>query len=450
MALTGFLVPFASGALIKRQEIADEYDETAGEIIDAASEKYNEKLSLNNKAIELQNANYAAVEAALGTTVAEAAAKNGFLNEVPTNKVVNYVKESMPKGLIKRLQDLTLTEDKKSFLVEDKDSFEEEKKYKERELFNTIFKEDYTRAKSELASQKDWAANNLNKGAIKNVSDLYLSGGEELPEPTKIEKAQKFLFGDKITEETGATFNLAAEEALGTDIQVQPKAIKASTSLAERVGYVPAVDIGSVLNQDRAIAGILDAKDIKLAPDGSGIIFPTRFNNHVLAIKDNAKQYALEFMTDDGKVDVSNLMLRSNQDIEENIISPIAATFIGYKLDTSDFAKNMNFRVMAASDINMTSKFIIDNGLTTEDFIAAPKAKLYPGGDSGTQSSIEKHWTLSTKAADAFQREIEIQPSKAMQAVYIDYLPDNMNININGNVMPIKTYYKQIFGIGSF
>ena len=449
MALTGFLVPFASGALIKRQEIADEYDETAGEIIDAASAKYNEKLSLNNKAIELQNANYAAVEAALGTTVAEAAAKNGFLNEVDTNKVVNYVKESMPKGLVKRLQNLTLTEDKKSFLVEDKDSFEEEKKYKERELFNTIFKEDYTRAKSELGSQKDWAANNLNRGAIKNVSDLYLSGDEKLPEPTKIEKAQKFLFGDKITEETGATFNLAAEEALGTDIQVQPKAIKASTSLAERVGYVPAVDIGSVLNQDRAIQGILQVEGVKIGADG-GIIFPDRFKTQVLAIKDNAQQYALEFTTDDGKVDVSNLMLRSNQDIEENIIAPISATFIGYKLDTSDFAKNMNFRVMAASDINMTSKFIIDNELTTKDFIGAPKAKLYPGGDSGTQSSIEKHWTLSTKAADAFQREIEIQPSKAMQAVYIDYLPDNMNININGTVMPIKTYYKQIFGIGSF
>ena len=446
MALTGFLVPFASGALIKRQEIADEYDETAGEIIDAASAKYNEKLSLNNKAIELQNANYAAVEAALGTTVAEAAAKNGFLNEVDTNKVVNYVKESMPKGLVKRLQNLKLTEDGKSFLVKDYDDPENEK---ERELFNTIFKEDYTRAKSELGSQKDWAANNLNKGAIKNVSDLYLSGDEKLPEPTKIEKAQKFLFGDKITEETGATFNLAAEEALGTDIQVQPKAIKASTSLAERVGYVPAVDIGSVLNQDRAIQGILQVEGVKIGADG-GIIFPDRFKAQVLAIKDNAQQYALEFTTDDGKVDVSNLMLRSNQDIEENIIAPISATFIGYKLDTSDFAKNMNFRVMAASDINMTSKFIIDNELTTKDFIGAPKAKLYPGGDSGTQSSIEKHWTLSTKAADAFQREIEIQPSKAMQAVYIDYLPDNMNININGTVMPIKTYYKQIFGIGSF
>jgi hypothetical protein len=449
MALTGFLVPFASGALIKRQEIADEYDETAGEIIDAASAKYNEKLSLNNKAIELQNANYAAVEAALGTTVAEAAAKNGFLNEVDTNKVVNYVKESMPKGLIKRLQDLKLTEDGKSFLVKDYDDPENEK---ERKLFNTIFKEDYSRATSELASQKDWAANNLNKGAIKNVSDLYLSGGEELPEPTKIEKAQKFLFGDKITEETGATFNLAAEEALGTDIQVQPKAIKASTSLAERVGYVPAVDIGSVLNQDRAIAGILDAKDIKLAPDGSGIIFPIRFNNHVLAIKDNAKQYALEFTTDDGKVDVSNLMLRSNQDIEQNIISPISETFIGYKLDSSDMAAGMNFRVMTAFDINTTSKFIIDNNLTVgttgnEDII---KSKILNYNNESVDGFTVFSKEDGTGAADAWQREIEMQPSKAMQAVYIDYLPDNMNININGTVMPIKTYYKQIFGIGSF
>jgi len=112
MALSGFLVPFASGALIKRQEIADEYDDTAGEIIDAASAKYNEKLSLNNKAIELQNANYAAVENALGTTVAEAAAKNGFLNNVDTNKVVNYVTKSMTKGLINPLKKLTMTEDK--------------------------------------------------------------------------------------------------------------------------------------------------------------------------------------------------------------------------------------------------------------------------------------------------------------------------------------------------
>ena len=438
MALSGFLVPFASGALIKRQEIADEYDDTAGEIIDAASAKYNEKLSLNNKSIELQNANYAAVENALGTTVAEAAAKNGFLNNVDTNKVVNYVTDSMPKGLVNRLQNLTMTEDKKGFLTKDG----------EKQLFDSIFKDDYNKATSELGNQKDWASKNLNKGAIKNVSDLYLSGGEELPAPTGIEKAQKFLFGDRITDETGATFNLAAEEAIGSNVDVQPNAVMASSSLAERVGYRPAVDLGSILNQDRAIAGILNADDIKLAPDGSGIIFPARFNNHVLAIKDNAQKYAMEYTDADGKtVDIANLMLRSNQDIENNIISPISKSFLGYKIDTSQFAKNMSFRVMSATDIDFSSEFMKNNSLAEKDFI---KAKHTRNDINNKNSDVVDGFTLSTKAADSFEEEIKMQESTQLRAVYIDYLPDNMHILVAGQSMPIKTYYRRLFGIARF
>ena len=436
MALSGFLVPFASGALIKRQEIADEYDDTAGEIIDAASAKYNEKLSLNNKAIELQNANYAAVENALGTTVAEAAAKNGFLNNVDTNKVVNYVTDSMSPGLIDSLKKLKLT-DKNIPL--DKNG---------KNLFDSVFKDDYNRATTKLGNQKDWASKNLNKGAIKNVSDLYLSGGEELPAPTGIEKAQKFLFGDRITDETGATFNLAAEEAIGSNVNVQPNAVMASSSLAERVGYRPAVDLGSILNQDRAIAGILNADDIKLAPDGSGIIFPARFNNHVLAIKDNAQKYAMEYTDADGKtVDIANLMLRSNQDIENNIISPISKSFIGYKIDTSQFAKNMSFRVMSATDIDFTSDFMKDNSLTEKDFIKASQTRQ---GISKTDTDIVDGFTLTTKAADAFEEEIKMQESTQLRAVYIDYLPDNMQILVAGQAMPIKTYYRRLFGIARF
>ena len=438
MALSGFLVPFASGALIKRQEIADEYDDTAGEIIDAASAKYNEKLSLNNKAIELQNANYAAVENALGTTVAEAAAKNGFLNGVDTNKVVNYVTTSMSPGLIDSLKKLELT-DKNIPL--DKNG---------KNLFDSVFKDDYSRATSKLGNQKDWAAKNLNRGAIKNVSDLYLSGGEELPAPTGIEKAQKFLFGDRITDETGATFNLAAEEAIGSNVDVQPNAVMASSSLEERVGYKPAGDLGSILNQDRAIATILNMKDkdVTLSPDGSGIIFSSRFNNHVLAIKDNAQRYVLDYQDRDGKmVDTANLMLRSNQDIENNIISPIRDTFIDYTFDTSAFAESMSFRVMSATNINFSSNFIIDNGLTEKDFI---KAKHPRNHISTAKSDIIDGFTLSTKAADAFENEISSQNSMQLQAVYIDYLPDNMFINNGGVMMPMKEYYERIFGIARF
>ena len=76
---TPFFVPLLSGALIKRQEISDEYDNTAGDIIDAASANYKSKLKQNETGIKLQDSNFAAVENALGTTVAEAAAKYGLL-----------------------------------------------------------------------------------------------------------------------------------------------------------------------------------------------------------------------------------------------------------------------------------------------------------------------------------------------------------------------------------
>jgi hypothetical protein len=269
-----------------------------------------------------------------------------------------------------------------------------------------------------------------------------------LSAPTGIEKAQKFLFGDRITNETGATFNLAAEEAIGSNVDVQPNAVMASSSLAERVGYRPAVDLGSILNQDRAIAAILNVDDIKLAPDNSGIIFPARFNNHVLAIKDNAQKYAIEYTDADGKtVDIANLMLRSNQDIENNIISPISKSFIGYKIDTSEFAKSMSFRVMSATGIDFSSDFMKDNSLTQKDFIKATQTR---GSIVKKDTEIVDGFTLTKKAADAFKEEIKMQESTQLQALYIDYLPDNMQILVGEQPMPIKTYYRRMFGIARF
>ena len=228
MALTGFLVPFASGALIKRQEIADEYDETAGEIIDAASEKYNLKFDQNQSQIELQNANFAAVEASLGTAVAEVAAKNGLLNNIKTALVLKNVKDNLTEKYIKHIQRVTKNKDLKNTLG-----------------YQSLFSDDYKRATSELKGQRDWAANNLNKGAIKNVTDLYL--GKEDEEPTKIEKTQEFLFGPKITKDTGFVFSQAASEKIGDPIAVQPSKVPTSSiSLAERLGYTDAVFIGTL------------------------------------------------------------------------------------------------------------------------------------------------------------------------------------------------------------
>ena len=62
----GFLVPFLSGGLIKAQQIRDEYDENAGNIVDAASAKYNAQFEENQKAIELQQTQIKKLNTAVG------------------------------------------------------------------------------------------------------------------------------------------------------------------------------------------------------------------------------------------------------------------------------------------------------------------------------------------------------------------------------------------------
>ena len=202
MALSGFLVPFATGALIERQRIADSYDEKAGEIIDAVAPKYNEQLDINQKEIALHKANYDAVASVLGIPVAEAASKGGFLVNVDTAKVVNHVQTSL-----------------KDFIewVGDKDI--ETIKKEHPDAYQSLFSDNYAQAKSGLKEKRDFAAKNFNKGAIKNVSDLYLGKKDE--EPTKVESTQKFLFGDRITDETGSAYEQAVAQKLGDPITIK-------------------------------------------------------------------------------------------------------------------------------------------------------------------------------------------------------------------------------------
>ena len=202
MALSGFLVPFATGALIERQRIADSYDEKAGEIIDAVAPKYNEQLDINQKEIALHKTNYDAVASVLGIPVAEAASKGGFLTNVDTAKVVNHVQASL-----------------KDFIewVGDKDIETIQKEYPD--AYQSLFSDNYAQAKSSLKEKRDFAATNFNKGAIKNVSDLYLGKKDE--EPTKVESTQKFLFGDRITDETGSAYEQAVAQKLGDPITIK-------------------------------------------------------------------------------------------------------------------------------------------------------------------------------------------------------------------------------------
>ena len=199
--MAGFLVPFATGALIERQRISDAYDEKSGEIIDTVSKKLTTQFDSNQKFIENEKANYDAVEAMYGTAVAELAAKTGLLEGVETAKVTGHVLDTFEKshpGFIKWLKGKNIQDYPK--------------------VFQSLFSDDYKTATDKLQDNRKFTTANMNKGAISNLSKLYL--GEEEKEPTGVEKAQKFLFGERITDQTGVAFESAMSEEVGAPVRI--------------------------------------------------------------------------------------------------------------------------------------------------------------------------------------------------------------------------------------
>jgi len=434
--MAGFLVPFLAGGITKALETRDKYDENAGNMVDAASAKYSAQFDLNQKAIELQNANYKAVSGALGLSMAEIAAKDGNLNDVPTNQVIAFVKGKYSKAFIDKV-------DKKS----------QEKDFSLKNLgYQTLFSQDYATATKELKENRKWAADNLNKGAVKNLTDLYLAGDKELPEPTGLEKAQKFMFGDRVTEGTGVGFEQAVAEKIGDEITVQPKEFKTTSTIKERLDFTEPVNIGTVHEQNKAIADLLNIKDIRIVE--GGIVFPVRFRNEVLAIKEEAIKYALEFTTTKGGtevVNVSGLMQKAHDGLSKEIIAPIADRFTGYMLDPREFTKNMTYRMMKASGIDTDSTWYTENNFTEKDFVSGKIAKSKKVDAVAKRGEeIINTITVSKNVADIMKEEIQNLDSMATMKLYVDYLPDNLRINIKGISVPLKVYYKNIFALVSY
>ena len=204
--MAGFLVPFATGALIERQRIADAYDEKSGEIIDTVSKKLTTQFDENQKTLALEAANYDAVESVFGMPTAEIAQRSGMLVDVNTAQVVDHVRNTLEKahpGFIKWMQGKNIEDLKKTHP----------------DFFENAFSASYDRAKTKLKSNREFTAKSMNGGAINNISKLFL--GEEDKEPTGVEKAQKFLFGEPVTTQKGVAFESALMEEVGEPVRIE-------------------------------------------------------------------------------------------------------------------------------------------------------------------------------------------------------------------------------------
>ena len=241
---------------------------------------------------------------------------------------------------------------------------------------------------------------------------------------------------------------LQLKKNLGETITVQPAASEKIQSIEEIVGYKEPAIAGSILDQDRAISSILDVKDAKIGADG-GIIFPVRFNKHVIAIKAVAPKYAEQFTNEAGKVDTTRVMLAAQKEVNSTAIQPIAGAFTNYVIDGTAFALAQNYRVMTASGMN--EKFLTDNGLTQKDVTVG---KVNRGSGTNVVDIVDG-LTVSDNVVKLFEDKINTLESTEMQAVFIDYLPDNLAMTItkkDGSIMPVnlKDYYKRIFQLKTY
>ena len=172
MALSGFLVPFATGALTKAQDIRDEQDEIAGAMIDESSANWRTKFESERERIKKKKELYNEIENGWGKPIAEIMGHLGFLDDGDTEKAYAWLKEIGPENIAKF----------KALKPED---------------YKSVFLENADQITKSIESKENVLAKNSTREGLKNMSDLYF-GDTIRKEGGKLDTARQFLFGGPI------------------------------------------------------------------------------------------------------------------------------------------------------------------------------------------------------------------------------------------------------------
>ena len=203
------VLPFVIGALGARNKIADDQDELAGTIIDTVATNYLTQSSADKNKIKAQGKVYDQLTTMYPVQVVEAFGHAGLITD-NMKETLSIIQNTVKPEAINNLKNL------------------------KPEDLKFVFKNNNSAMVEATSSKENTVASNLNRGQLKNLSDLYF--GNELKTGT-LDTTRKFLFGGPVIKKgdvAPAMLQLERE----TD-KIQPDLEKADDNILEAFANVP-------------------------------------------------------------------------------------------------------------------------------------------------------------------------------------------------------------------
>ena len=443
------ILPILIGAIKTRNTIKDRnddlYDEATGNFIDIASAEFFKDQTDQKKRIEKNNKFFNATEKRYGTNVAEFAAKSNLFDGY--DKITAFLSDIeggtvIPLGLRKELGT--------------KEGFK-------KQAFKTTFAQDQTLAKKILTNRATFAAQNLNKGGISNLADLYLKD-TGAPKPEEKGPVSSFLFGKDVPSTTSLVGGFEkgleqAEEKAVTDIRttgvVDAQELAQDTEIVtKKIGFETPISIGTVREVDSALASVFNLKNV--SPTAEGIIFPQAFKLRALAIKDIAAE-----LKQTGKYpDVTSLINAAALQFEQQHFSKLPVAFNKYSVKskisdavvagaTGMVSPNKVDTVLGPGFMKVFGKYA-DNPNTADvkESLTYIDQLLKPLKETGGSELL-----MSKNAYDTIKNYIQFEMGTASeQKAFIEYLPNNFFVPLGPNENPvrIRNALFQTFGFTRF
>ena len=203
------ILPFAIGALTTRNKIADDQDRLTGEIVDTVAQNYFQQSSDEKNRLKKVDKVYDNLTNLYPVQAVEAFAHAGLITD-DMKETLSIIQNTVKPEAIENLKNL------------------------KPEDLKFVFKNNNSAMVEATSSKENTVASNLNRGQLKNLSDLYF--GKEIKEG-KLDTARNLLFGGPVIKDKDvapAILQLEKE----TD-KIQPDLEKADDSILEAFSNIP-------------------------------------------------------------------------------------------------------------------------------------------------------------------------------------------------------------------